>query len=99
MPIAARSTRIRPRRASPAAAPETPAPTVSPLEQLEREARTTSDRSRLGLLVREIEAAYVQQGSPDGALPWVQRWVMLAPEEPEALRALSRVHEALGREA
>ena len=84
---------------TPAAAPETPAPTVSPLEQLAREARTTSDRSRLALLVREIEAAYVQQGSPDGALPWVQRWVMLAPEEPEALRALSRVHEALGREA
>src|SRR4030095_7300431 len=65
------------REAAPAAAslapvPETPAPTVSPLEQLEREARTTSDRSRLGLLVREIEAAYAKQGAPDGALPWVQ---------------------------
>ena len=85
--------------AAPPAPAEPPAPNASPLEQLEREARTTSDRSRSALLVREIESCYAQRGEPDGALPWVQRWVMLAPEEPEALRALARVHETLGREA
>jgi tetratricopeptide (TPR) repeat protein len=82
------------------AAPEPPAAQVrTPLEQLEREARTTSDRGRLAQLVREIESAYQNSEQPDGALPWVQRWVMLAPEDPNALRALARVHEALGRDS
>lgn len=78
----------------------TPAPVPdTSLEQLEREARRTSDRTRLATLVREIESAYAAQGRVEGALPWVQRWALLAPEEPEALRALARIHEALGHHA
>ena len=80
-------------------APPPPASAAPSLEQLEREARVTSDRARIAWLAREIEAGYAQRGQPDGALPWVQRWVMLAPEDPQALRALARMHEALGREA
>ena len=84
---------------SPTPAPPAPAATSPPLKQLEREARVTSDRARIAWLAREIEASYTQRGQPDGALPFVQRWVMLAPEDPQALRALARMHEALGREA
>ena len=93
--------RLRAKKEAAAPAPPAPAepPAASPLELLEREARTTSDRARLSFLVRGIEAAYRERGRPEGALPWVQRWAMLAPEDPEALHALARVHEALGREA
>jgi tetratricopeptide (TPR) repeat protein len=95
--VAEAIARLRAKRESAPAPAQAPA--ASPLAGLEREARITSDRARLALLVREIESHYTARGDPDGALPWVQRWVMLAPEQPEALRTLARVHEALGREA
>jgi tetratricopeptide (TPR) repeat protein len=69
------------------------------LAELEREAHATNDRARLGLLVREIETVQRRRGSPELALPWVQRWAAVAPEEPEALRALARIHDQPGREA
>ncbi len=63
------------------------------LAAYEREAEVTNDRDRLGVLVREIERLHVRLGSEQSALPWVQRWVSAAPEDPDALRALARVHE------
>jgi tetratricopeptide (TPR) repeat protein len=68
------------------------------LRAYEQEAQVTTDRTRLGILVREIEGLYARQGTPDEALPWIQRWVVAAPEEPDALRALARLHERPGRE-
>ena len=69
------------------------------LRAYEREAQVTTDRTRLGILVREIEALYHRRGTPDEALPWIQRWVVAAPEDPDALRALARVHERPGHES
>jgi tetratricopeptide (TPR) repeat protein len=63
------------------------------LAAYELEARVTNDRDRLGVLTREIERLHTRLGSEELALPWVQRWVAAAPEEPEALRALARLHD------
>ena len=41
------------------------------IAELEREARTTNDRARLGLLVREIETLQRRRGTPELALPWL----------------------------
>ncbi len=69
------------------------------LAKLENEARTTNDRARLAQLLPEIEALYRQRGTPELALPWVQRWALASPEDPEALRALARIHGQPGHEA
>ncbi|MGH0028332.1 MAG: tetratricopeptide repeat protein [Myxococcota bacterium] len=79
-------------------ASETPEAWDRALADLEREAHTTNDRSRLGLLVREIESLQRKRGTPELALPWVQRWAVAAPEDPEALRALARIHQQPGHE-
>ncbi len=68
------------------------------LAAYEREALVTSDRERLGALVGEIERLHTQLGTPDQAVRWVQRWIAAAPEEPEALRALARLHDRSGHE-
>ena len=67
------------------------------LRQHEEEASRTTDRARFGRLVREIEILYQRLGTPDEALPWIQRWTRFAPEEPEALRALARIHQRPGQ--
>jgi tetratricopeptide (TPR) repeat protein len=69
------------------------------LRAYEREAQVTTDRTRLGILVREIEGLHERRGTLDATLPWIQRWVVAAPEDPEALRALARLHERPGRES
>jgi tetratricopeptide (TPR) repeat protein len=71
---------------------------ASALRAYEREAQVTTDRARLGILVREIERLNQRRGTAEEALPWVQRWVVAAPEEPEALHALARLHERPGHE-
>jgi tetratricopeptide (TPR) repeat protein len=78
--------------------PEAPAPTGDPavpedpdaaLAALEREAAVTHDRGRLAEVVRDIARIHRERGSPREALPWVQRWVVAAPENAEALRSLA----------
>jgi len=81
------------------ASAEAPDPLARSLADLEREARTTRDRIRLGLLVGEIETLHLRRGEPARALPWIQRWAALAPEDPEALKALARSHERLGNDS
>ena len=71
---------------------------VSALAAYEREAIVTNDRERLGELIREIERLHARLGTPDQALRWVQRWIAVAPEEPDALRALARLHDRPGQE-
>ena len=82
--------------------PRTPAQGQAGLEAAllayEREAQVETDRSRLGILVGEIERIHEQRGTLEETLPWIQRWVAAAPEEPEALRALARIHSAPGHE-
>jgi tetratricopeptide (TPR) repeat protein len=82
-----------------AASPAAPGTNLeAALRAYEQEAQVTTDRARLGILVREIEGLYERRGTPDDALPWIQRWVVAAPEEPDALRALARLHERPGHE-
>lgn len=83
--------------ALPAAPPE-PDDTGAALAAYEQEAQITTDRARLGLLVRDILAIHDRRGTPERALPWVHRWVVAAPEDVEALRALARLHDVPGRE-
>ncbi|MDH3521129.1 MAG: tetratricopeptide repeat protein, partial [Myxococcales bacterium] len=85
-------------------AEQTPAASGAPeldkaLRAYVREAQVTTDRTRLAILVREIERLHTRRGTPADALPWVQRWVQMAPEEPAALRALARLHERPGHES
>jgi len=93
-------------RGDPEAANAEPAPATAQgtnleaaLRAYEREAQVTTDRTRLGILVREIEGLYRRRGALDEALPWIQRWVVAAPEDPDALRALARLHERPGHES
>jgi tetratricopeptide (TPR) repeat protein len=79
--------------------PPDPAHYDAALAKLEREARTNNDRGRLPPLVREIVSLHHKRGTPDLALPWVQRWALASPEDPEALQALARIHEQPGHEA
>jgi tetratricopeptide (TPR) repeat protein len=83
----------------PAPEPAPSGPIARALADLEREAHETTDRTRLGLLVREIEALHLRRGDAARALPWIQRWVAVAPEDPEALRALAHTHERLGNDS
>jgi tetratricopeptide (TPR) repeat protein len=78
---------------------EVPSDPEDALRAFEREAQVTGDRDRLGFVVREIERLHTRRGTQDEALPWVQRWVMAAPEDADALRSLARLHERSGREA
>jgi tetratricopeptide (TPR) repeat protein len=78
---------------------EFPSDPEDALRAFEREAQVTGDRDRLGFVVREIERLHARRGTQDEALPWVQRWVVAAPEDADALRSLARIHERAGREA
>jgi tetratricopeptide (TPR) repeat protein len=82
-----------------AAEAEVPSDPEAALRTFELEAQASGDRDRLGLVVREIERLHAQRGTHDEALPWVQRWVLAAPEDADALRSLARLHERAGREA
>jgi tetratricopeptide (TPR) repeat protein len=78
---------------------EFPSDPEDALRAFEREAQVTGDRDRLGFVAREIERLHARRGTQDEALPWVQRWVVAAPEDADALRSLARIHERAGREA
>jgi tetratricopeptide (TPR) repeat protein len=81
-----------------AAAPAGSSDLDAALRAYTREAQVTTDRVRLGILAREIERLQAQRGTPQNALPWIQRWALACPEDPEALRALARLHEVPGHE-
>ncbi|MEM7408627.1 MAG: tetratricopeptide repeat protein [Myxococcota bacterium] len=68
------------------------------LAAYEREAQVTPDRERLGSLVREIERLQRERGTPEAAIPWVQRWRRAAPEAAAPLRLLAELQEASGHE-
>jgi tetratricopeptide (TPR) repeat protein len=89
--------------------PGTPAPPPEPapeatrdpeaaLAAVEREAETTTHPTRFAELALEIERLHAERGTGGQALPWIQRWVRLAPESPDALRALARLHDRSGHE-
>ena len=66
------------------------------LARCQRDFEASADRDRLAVLAREIERLCALCGEPEAALPWLERWVRAAPEEPKALRALARVQERNG---
>jgi len=68
------------------------------LAAYEREAETTHDRERLGVLVREIVRLHARLDTSEQSVRWVQRWIALCPEEPDALRALAHLHDRPGQE-
>jgi len=67
------------------------------LESFEREAASTTDRTRLAFLVGELARIHEEQERPERALHWLQRLSEAAPDDVAALRACARLQEQLGR--
>ena len=63
----------------------------------ENEASVTTERSRLGFLVRELARLHEARDDVETALGWARRWITTAPEDPDALRLGARLHERLGQ--
>jgi Tfp pilus assembly protein PilF len=67
------------------------------LESFEREAASTTDRTRLAFLVGELARIHEEQERPERALHWLERLAEAAPDDVAALRACARLQESLGR--
>jgi Tfp pilus assembly protein PilF len=67
------------------------------LESFEREAASTTDRTRLAFLVGELARIHEEQGRTERALHWLERLAEAAPDDVAALRGCARLQESLGR--
>jgi tetratricopeptide (TPR) repeat protein len=69
------------------------------LRAYELEAAISGNASRLAFLVGELVPRLEARDRTPSALAWVERWVAVAPEDPKALMASSRLREKLGQDA
>ncbi|MCH7709273.1 MAG: tetratricopeptide repeat protein, partial [Myxococcales bacterium] len=68
------------------------------LEAYENEAGIASDPARLGQLVREMAPRLEARDRTDDALRWANRWIVVAPEDVDALRLGARLREEMGQD-
>jgi tetratricopeptide (TPR) repeat protein len=67
------------------------------LRVYQREAPVTTDRARMAFLARELMRALEARGRAIEAVPWLERWAQIAPEDREPLEVLARLYEAAGQ--
>ena len=69
------------------------------LRAYELEAAVSVNASRLAFLIGELVPRLEARDRTTSALEWVERWVAVAPEDPQALQTSARLREQLGQDA